>query len=94
MNHDPLERDIEDAAVRWARLRGWFTRKYKGPGRRSHPDRLFVRRGVVIWIEFKRLGKEPTELQWKEIREMQAHGAIVYWVDCLEDAKAILAAHE
>ena len=92
-NEFALEADLQAAAVRWARAQGWFARRYKGPGRRSHPDYMFIRRSVVLWIEFKLPGKEPTELQLKEIREMIAHGAIVYWLDCLEDAKAVLAAH-
>lgn len=92
--NDPLERDIEDACGRWAKARGWFHRKYKGPGRRSHPDRLFIRNTVCVWIEFKRKGKEPTELQWQEINAMKAAGANVYWTDNLEGAKAILASHE
>lgn len=95
MEHDdPLEADIEAATIGWAERRGWFQRKYKGPGRRSHPDRLFIRHGTVLWIEFKRAGKEPTDLQWREIRKMLAHGALVFWVDNLDDAKAVLAAHE
>jgi hypothetical protein len=89
-----LEKDLREAAIRWARARGWFVRRYKGPGRRSHPDDLFIYRGVCVWIEAKLPGKEPTELQWKEIREMIAHGATVYWIDDLADYKAVLAAHE
>lgn len=89
-----LEKDLQDAAVRWARARDWFARRYKGPGRRSHPDYLFVRGGVVLWIEFKLPGNEPTALQWIEIREMIAHGCIVYWLDDLADFKAVLTAHE
>jgi hypothetical protein len=53
-----------------------------------------MRDGAVVWIEFKRKGKEPTELQWREIRLMLGAGLNVYWVDDLEDAKAVLATHE
>jgi Holliday junction resolvase len=93
-NEFRLERDLQDAAVRWARSRGWFARRYKGPGRRSHPDYLFIRRAIVLWIEFKLPGKEPTGLQWREIREMTAHGANVVWLDSLEDFQAVLRAYE
>ena len=89
-----LEKDLERTGVSWARARGWFVRKYRGPGRRSHPDDLFIYRGAVLWIEFKLPGNEPTELQWIEIREMIAHGAIVYWIDDIDDLKAVLTAHE
>jgi hypothetical protein len=89
-----LEKDLRNAAILWARARGWFVRRYKGPGRRSHPDDMFVCRGVVLWIEAKLPGKEPTELQWREIREMRRHGCTVYWIDSLDDYKAVLKAHE
>jgi Holliday junction resolvase len=85
-----LEKDLQKAAVRWAREAGWFARRYKGPGRRSHPDYLFIRRGVVVWVEFKLPGNEPTELQHEEIGKMLAHGATVYWLDDFADFKAIL----
>jgi hypothetical protein len=88
-----IENDLQTTAVRWARSQGWFARRYKGPGRRSHPDYVFVRRGVVVWIEFKAPGNEPTELQFREHKEMMAHGANVYWLDNLEDFKAVLNAH-
>jgi hypothetical protein len=73
---------------------GWFVLGYRRRGRWSLRDELFVYRGTVLWIEAKLPGNEPTELQWKEIREMIAHGCIVYWIDNLEDYKAVLAAHE
>jgi hypothetical protein len=89
-----LEADLQAACVRWARANGWFARRYKGPGRRSHPDYLFAKNGRVVWIEFKLPGNEPTALQRHEIAEMRFHGLTVYWVDDLQDFKAILAAHE
>jgi hypothetical protein len=49
-----------------------------GPGRRSHSDYLFPRKGAFLFIEFKRPGKEPAELQWKEIREMRATVSMSY----------------
>ena len=88
------EKDLEDAAVRWARARGWFTRKYRTVGRRSAPDRLFIRNGVVLFVEFKRAGAQPTELQRIEIAAMRAAGALVVWLDDLADLQAVLSAHE
>jgi hypothetical protein len=84
------EAALESAAIGYARSLDWFTRKYKGPGRRSHPDRLFAKGGVVFWIEFKRRGNHPTALQWKEIGKMRAAGLDVLWLDSIEDFRAIL----
>lgn len=89
-----LERDLESACCRLAKAQGWFVRKYKGPGRRSHPDRLFIKRGVIFWIEFKRLGNVPTELQRLEIGSMTSAGAQVYVVDKFDAFKKILQDHE
>lgn len=90
-----LERDLEGAAGRLAEAAGWFHRKYKGPGRRSHPDRLFAKwERKPFWIEFKLPGNEPTELQWLEIQAMHVAGLCVYWTDNLNEFKEILSAHE
>lgn len=88
-----LEKDLEKACCRLAKRRGWFERKYKGPGRRAHPDRLFAKNGVVFWVEFKLPGKEPTGLQWIEIKAMRAAGLSVEWTDTYEGFENILAAH-
>jgi hypothetical protein len=90
------EKDLQDACVRWARTQGWFARRYKGPGRRSHPDYLFAHLSVrrTCFIEFKLPGKEPTPLQYREHREMMAHGMDVLWLDSIEDFKAVLRVRE
>ena len=93
-NEFRLEKDLQTACVRWARARGWFARRYKGPGRRSHPDYMFAYRGRVLFIEFKLPPNEPTDLQWTEIREMRSHGLDVLWLDNIDDFKAVIATHE
>ena len=89
-----LEADLEDRAVEHARRRGWYVRKYKNPQRRSAPDRIFIRGGVVLFIEFKRQLKEPTKGQWDEIYALRAVGATVYWIDSIEDFYVVLHHHE
>jgi hypothetical protein len=86
-----LERDLEDACGRLAKAQGIFHRKYKGPGRRSHPDRLFAKRGFCLWIEFKLPGNTPTELQWLEIRAMRRAGLRVTWTSSYRGFEKILA---
>lgn len=84
------EKDLQTAAVRWARARGWFARRGAGAGRRSAPDYMFASRGRCVWVEFKKPGNEPTELQRLEHLEMRSHGLNVVWVDNLDDFKAVL----
>lgn len=89
-----LEIDLEKKAVKWARARGWFSRKYRSPGHRASPDRIFIRRGRVFFVEFKRLGNAPTRQQEDEIESLLLHGADVVWLDSLEDFKAVILGRE
>lgn len=85
------ERDIESWAVREATKAGWWCRKFKAPGRRSAPDRVFARYGRVFFVEFKATGETPTELQADEHAKMRAAGLTVYWTDSREGFAYILA---
>lgn len=80
-----LERDIEKSCKQWARDHGWWTRKFKSPGNRSVPDSLFAknffRRCRILAVEFKRPGKESTDLQVQEQQDMRAAGWEVYVID-------------
>jgi hypothetical protein len=89
-----LESELEQACCRVAKAAGWFCRKYKGPGRRSHPDQLFARRGAIFFIEFKLPGNEPTELQWLEIKAMRAAGLTVEWFDNIGAFRAFLSKYD
>ena len=80
------ERDIEAKAVKWAKDKGWLTYKFVSPSQRGVPDRVFIRAGIIIWIEFKAPGKVPTPLQAQTIKKMQAHGCQVYVCDNVESA--------
>lgn len=84
------EGEFEDAAVAWARRRGWYVRKFKAPGRRSLPDRIFVRGRCVVFIEFKHLAKEPTELQYEELAAIRKAGGLAVWVDRWDDFAGVL----
>ena len=74
-----LESEIEAEAVKRARRDGWLALKNGGQGNaRGWPDRLFMRKPqLYVWIEFKRPGGKPTELQRKRIAELEGIGANV-----------------
>lgn len=84
------ESDIEKKACEFAISRGWWVAKFVSPNKNGVPDRIFIRRGRVIFIEFKREKETPRKLQELRHREMRDHGAEVFTVDNLEDAKGIL----
>jgi Holliday junction resolvase len=81
-----LESSIEAEIREYALRRGWMVMKFVSPGQTGVPDRLFIRRGIHIFIEVKKLGEMPTEKQFSKHREMRDHGAIVFWTDKFDDS--------
>lgn len=90
MTNLPLESELERKGNEFAERRGWFVCKFTSPGLRAVPDRIYGRKGRVVFIEWKRDGKEPTKQQLKRHKEMREHGMEVYWVDSYERACEIL----
>ena len=88
--HEPLEKTIEDQARDWALRDGWMVRKVSWVGRKGAPDRVFLRDGRTIFIEMKRPGDQPREIQWVEIKALRQAGVIVEYADSVESVKAIL----
>lgn len=85
-----MECAVEDPVVAWAKANGWFVRKLAWTGRKDAPDRVFIKGGRVVFIEFKDLD-EPLRLsQSREHDRMRAAGAEVYVCDTREAAIAIL----
>lgn len=80
------ERDIEKKVTDWAKKNSWLTYKFVSPSNRGVPDRVFIRAGIIIFIEFKAPGKTATPLQAQTIKKMQAHGCEVYVCDNVESA--------
>lgn len=84
----PLEKDIETKVAKYAKEKGFITYKFTSPSNRSVPDRLFISpRGRITFIEFKRKGKLPTELQQHTIDIMLERGVDVKVVDNYELGK-------
>ena len=84
------EKQVEKKSVEWARRNGWFTRKYSSPGQIGVQDRIFARKGKVVFIEYKRVGKVPTDLQCDDAEQLLAHGGKVWWTNTLTGTKRIL----
>ena len=84
------EANLQAEVIELALTRGWFCQKVVFVGRRGCQDVVAIRRGRVVWIEVKREGEEPRKQQAKVARDMQKHGAEVFAVDKIEDARKIL----
>lgn len=72
---------LEKAAKRHSKRLGWITYKFVSPSMRAVPDRIFIRDGEIIFVEFKKFGEKPTKLQAVRIKELMDAGATVFVVD-------------
>ena len=84
------EAQIEAAACQWAKEQGWLAYKFTSPARRSVPDRLFIKDGRVVFIEFKRPGGKLTEGQEREIDRLRKAGVEVCVCYSVQEAKEVL----
>lgn len=84
------ERDIEFNVNRYAHQTGWVGYKFSSPQHAGVPDRLYIKNGKTIYIEFKAPGKKPRKLQEKVFEDMRRHGALVFVVDDIDEGKAVL----
>ncbi len=86
-----MEAQIEKAVSDYAEKRGLLHRKYKTPGRRNAPDRIyFGLDALTFFIEFKNTGKKPRPGQLREARVLQGFGFDVHFVDNVAEGKAVI----
>ena len=89
-----LEKEIEVAVKDYARSKGWLAYKFTSPGHAFVPDGLFISpKGVVIFMEFKQLGKTATPGQQREIDRINAHGVPCYVVDAVGLGRSLIDAN-
>lgn len=81
------ESAVEKEIIEYAKATGWWVAKFTAPGKKGVPDRIFIHRGTVVFIEIKAPGEKPSEQQEIRMREMKKYGAIVAWFDCAAKAK-------
>lgn len=79
------ESTIENAVVRYAKKHGVRSIKLAGSHDRGKPDRQFLFKGHIIFVEFKRPGGKPTELQLKWQRELTEEGFMSLIIDNIKD---------
>ena len=93
MNPNPLEKDIENRVVEFAKKEHkMLVYKFTSPARRSVPDRMFITPdGRVFFIEMKRKGEKPTAAQAVEQDKIRAMKIPVYVVDNVETGKKVVS---
>lgn len=90
LDSGPLETDIEKPAKQFAKKRGWMAVKLMRCDINSMPDDLFMRRGIAMFIEFKKPGEKPNTQQLKRHRDIRSKGIAVHVCDNLEMAYELL----
>jgi len=89
-----LEREIEKRVKEYARTKGWLAYKFTSPGHIGVPDGLFISpKGVVLFMEFKQLGKKATAMQQREIDRINQHCVLSLVVDSVEQGKRLIDAY-
>jgi hypothetical protein len=87
----PLEKSVEKAINKYAKRMNVLTYKFTSPAHRGVPDRIFVApSGMVGFLEIKRPGRKPTDLQTREIQKLVNSNAYAGWADTVEKGKAFI----
>ena len=84
------ESTIEKAVCAYAKSKGCLILKLAGMNQRGQPDRMFIRSGRVLFIEFKATGKVPTLLQLRWLANLNDQGMAVAWCDTIEIGKQLI----
>jgi hypothetical protein len=84
------ESTIERAVCAYAKAKGCIVMKLAGQNQRGQPDRLFLYKKLVLFIEFKAPGKLPTALQSKWLELMAENGYYATWCDEINAGKKII----
>ena len=85
-----LESDIENLARDEAEKLGWASIKLNLRGNKGWPDVMFLKDGVVVFIEFKQPGESPDILQQRKLAKLKELGFIADWSDSVKFALRML----
>ena len=75
----------------FAQQKGWFQVKIEKTSVRGFPDRLFIRAGKTVYVEFKSEVGLLSDAQIRVIAQMREHGADVYIISSMVEANAIFS---
>lgn len=86
---------IETQVERYLALKvqdaGGLCFKFTSPGNAGVPDRIVIHEGRVMFVELKRPGETPRELQRFIARKIRANGSFVYCISRKEQVDAFVA---
>ena len=80
-----LESKIQSRIIGKLRESGYFVTKLSVTSTAGIPDLLAIKEGRAYFIEVKRRGNKPSELQQYRIKELQSYGAVVIVAYSVDD---------
>ena len=86
-----LEKSLEQKCCSYAKSQGWFSSKFVSPSNAGVPDRIFIKDGKVLFVEFKAEGQKLRKLQSFMIATMRFYGANVRVCDNFSEFKELIA---
>jgi hypothetical protein len=86
-----LEKVGEQKVVNFATSNGCLVLKLNVLGQRGWPDRMFIYKGKVFFIEFKQVGLEPNKLQSEIHARIRQHQIDVHVIDNWSDGIEIIS---
>lgn len=86
-----LEKVIEKKSCDWAATQGWLSAKLTSPSFRGWPDRVFMREGRVVFIEFKTPTGRTTPLQEACLNRLRSAGAETHVCHSIDEVKDALS---
>lgn len=84
------ESTIERAVCAYAKAKGCLVMKLAGPNQNGQPDRMFIKDGKVLFIEFKAPGKHPTGMQSWWLERLSDHEIPATCCDNTDDGKCFV----
>ena len=85
------ERELEEKCVLFARKNGFVSMKIEKTGHRGAPDRLFIGKNRIFFIEFKKPGGgvvSRQQLFWHNF--LKSNGIEAYFCDNFDEFEDIL----
>lgn len=84
-----LESSVEKAFASWCKENNIVCKKMKTSDNRGWPDRMVLLKGYTFYIEFKRIGKNPTAYQEYMHKLLRRLGFKVHVIETLEKAQEV-----
>lgn len=85
---------VQNPVVRHARATGWLAWKMRIEGRNGCPDYAFMRRGIILLVEFKSPTGVLSAQQKLRHAELRAQGFTVHVIDNPDAGRALFDSFE